>query len=167
MTLLTVVAGHETTVGGIGFLLMHVAQNPGIKKAIVEDPALIAPAIEETLRMEAPIQGIARTVTEDITVRDQELKAGEKVWLLSSAGNRAPGKFEDPNTFRLDRTVNRHLAFGDGIHRCVGAPLAQLEMRVVLEQVLERMPDFHIVDRDAITFGGGQNRLVTHLPISW
>lgn len=167
MTLLTVVAGHETTVGGIGFLLMHVAKDPEIKRQIVENPALIAPAIEETLRVEAPIQGIARTVTEDVVVRDQHLAEGDKVWLLWSAGNRDPEKFEDPDSFRLDRRLNRHLGFGDGIHRCVGAPLAQLEMRVVLEEVLRRMPDFHIEDLGAVTFGGGQNRLATHLPISW
>ena len=167
LTLLTVVAGHETTVGGIGFLLMHVARAPEIKRRIVEEPTLIARAIEETLRMEAPIQGIARTVTEDVTVRDQQLRAGEKVWLLWASGNRDADKFEDPDTFRLDRRINRHLGFGDGIHRCVGAPLAQLEMRVVLEEVLKRMPDFRIEDESALTFGGGQNRLATHLPIVW
>lgn len=167
LTLLTVVAGHETTVGGIGFLLMHVAQDPELKRQLIEDPALIGRAIEETLRLEAPIQGIARTVTEDVTVRGQDLRAGDKVWLLWASGNRDPEKFEDPDSFRLDRKVNRHLGFGDGVHRCVGAPLAQLEMRVVLEEVLRRMPDFAIEDPAALTFGGGQNRLATHLPISW
>lgn len=167
MTLLTIVAGHETTVGGIGFLLMHIARNPELKRRLIAEPALIPKAVEETLRMETPIQGIARTVTEDVSVRGQQLREGEKVWLLWAAGNRDPERFENPDTFDLDRTDNRHLGFGDGVHRCVGAPLAQVEMRVVLEEVLRRLPDLRIVDEDAVTFGGGQNRLVTALPVSW
>lgn len=167
LTLLTVVAGHETTVGGIGSLLLHVARIPGLKERLIAEPGLIPKAVEEALRVEAPIQGIARTLTKDVCLHGEQLRAGDKVWLLWAAGNRDPEQFPDPETFDLDRTPNRHLSFGDGIHRCVGAPLAQIEMRVVLEKVLERIPDYHVEDWDAVAFSGGQNRQVASLPVVW
>jgi cytochrome P450 len=167
MCLLTVVAGHETTVGGIGSLLMHVARDPELRQRLLDDPALIPRAVEETLRLEAPIQGIARTVTKDVRVGDELMREGDKVWLLWAAGNRDPEQFENAATFDLERGSNHHLGFGDGVHRCVGAPLAQVEMRVVLEEVLRRIPDFQVTDWNAVTFGGGQNRLVEHLPANW
>jgi cytochrome P450 len=89
------------------------------------------------------------------------------VWLLFAAGNRDEGRFPDPDRFQLDRQPNPHLGFGDGIHRCVGAPLAQVEMRVVLEEVLDRIPDYRITGWDTISFGGTQSRTVANLPAAW
>ncbi len=167
LTLLTVVAGHETTVGGISSLLLYVARDSGLQQRLRADPALIPKAVEEALRMEAPIQGIARTLTEDVCMRGREMKEGDKVWLLFAAGNRDPRQFDTPEVFDVDRTGNRHLGFGDGIHRCVGAPLAQLEMRVVLEKILGRLPDYCVADESAVQFNGGQNRMVASLPVTW
>jgi cytochrome P450 len=163
----TVIAGHETTVGGIGSLLMHVAKDEALRERLLGDPELIPKAVQEAVRMEAPIQGSARTVTQDVCVRDQWFREGEKVWLLFAAGNRDEARFANPDRFDLDRQPNPHLGFGDGVHRCVGAPLAQVEMRVVLEEVLKRIPDYRITDWDAITFGGTQSRTVSHLPAAW
>jgi cytochrome P450 len=167
MTLLTIVAGHETTVGGIGSLLMHVGADWELKRRLLADPLLIPKAVEETLRMESPIQGMARTVTEDVQVDGKCLRKGDKVWLSFGAGNHDESQFPEPDRFDVDRAPNRHIGFGDGIHRCVGAPLAQLEMRVVLEEVLKRIPDYRIEDPGSIVFGGGQNRLLLNLPASW
>jgi cytochrome P450 len=167
LTLLTVVAGHETTVGGISSMLLHVARTPGLKERLIADPALIPKAVEEALRVEAPIQGIARTLTKDVCLHGQQMREGDKVWLLWAAGNRDPGQFPEPETFDVDRKSNRHLGFGDGIHRCVGAPLAQLEMRIVMEKILARMPDYHVEDGGGVVFSGGQNRMVANLPVGW
>jgi len=166
MTLITIMAGHETTVGGIGSLLMHAGTDPHLKQRLLEDPLLIPKAVEETVRMESPVQGVARTVTGDVEFGGQCLRRGDRVWLLFGAGNRDASQFADPDQFDLDRFPNRHVGFGDGIHRCVGAPLAQLEMRVVLEEVLKRIPEYR-VDGDSAVFGGGQNRVLLHLSARW
>lgn len=166
MTWTTVVAGHETTVGGIGALLMHVGQDPDLKARLLADPGLIPQAVEETVRLEAPITGMRRNVTRDVCLHGQQLLAGEDVWLSYAAANRDDRKFDQPDTFDLDRTPN-HVGFGDGIHRCVGAPLARLEMRVVLEEMLDRFPTF-TVDPDAeLRFQTTQSRRLLNLPVRW
>jgi cytochrome P450 len=167
LTLFTVVAGHETTVGGIGGLMYFLAKVPGLQERLTADPSLIANAVEESLRLESPVQGMGRTIVDGARVHGQQFADGDKVWLLFAAGNRDPRQFENPDEFDLDRRNNRHLGFGDGIHRCVGAPLAQIEMRVAAEQVLRRLPGFRVEDWGAVTFAGGQNRLVASLPVVW
>ncbi|HTK61908.1 MAG TPA: cytochrome P450 [Pseudonocardia sp.] len=167
LTLVTVIAGHETTVGGIGSMLMHVGSSPPARERLLADPSLIPRAVEETIRMEAPIQGAARTVTRPACVGGQEFSPGERVWLLYAAGNRDAGTFAEPDTFDLDRKPNRHLGFGEGVHRCVGAPLAQIEMRIVLEEVLRRMPKLRLPDPSAVRFEGAQSRTVGCLPMEW
>jgi cytochrome P450 len=167
MTWLTFVAGHETTLGGLGGLLMHVGSNPSLKRRLLADPSLIPNAIEETLRLEAPIQGMLRSVTQDVCIRDQWLREGDKIWLAYGSGNRDEEHFTDPAHFDLDRSQNRHLSFGDGIHRCVGAPLAQLEMQVALEEVLRRMPDYTVEDPAGLDFVSHQSRMLAHLPARW
>ncbi|MGW8814384.1 cytochrome P450 [Gordonia terrae] len=148
MTWATIVAGHETTVGGIGALLMHVGQDSALKERLLEDRGLIPKAIQETIRLEAPVQGMSRALTRDVCLGGQQLLAGENVWLSFAAANRDDAEFEDPDSFDVDRSPNRHLGFGDGVHRCAGLPLAQLEMRVVLEEMLDRYPGFTL-DPDA------------------
>jgi cytochrome P450 len=167
MTWLTFVAGHETTVGGLGGLLMHVGSDPSLKRRLLADPALIPKAIEETLRLEAPIQGMLRTVTRDVCIRDQRMREGDKIWLVYGSGNRDEEQFTDPAQFDLDRSPNRHLSFGDGIHRCVGAPLAQLEMQVALEEMLRRLPDYTVDDPAGLDFHSHQSRMLARLPARW
>jgi cytochrome P450 len=167
MTLVTVIAGHETTVGGIGSLFMYVGGDPELKGRLLADPSLVPKAVEEAIRLEAPIQGAARTVLRDVCVRGQSFSSGDKVWLLYAASNRDEEHFPEPDKFDLDRKPNRHLGFGEGVHRCVGAPLAQIELRVVLEEVLKRIPTFRVDDWDTITFDGSQSRTIARLPVSW
>lgn len=167
LTLFTVVAGHETTVGGLGVLLYFMAKVPGLQERLIADPALIPRAAEEALRLEAPVQGMARTVVDGACVHGQQFEDGDKVWLLWAASNRDPRRFENPDEFDLGRVNNRHLSFGEGVHRCVGAPLAQVEMRVLAEQVLRRIPGYRVEDWSSVLFAGGQNRLIRQFPAVW
>ena len=167
ITFLLAVAGHETTVGAIGALLFLLAENPEARAAIMANPSLAFGAIEESLRLESPIQYFSRTVTRETTIGGTTLAAGEKVLLSWASANRDPAAFERAETFVHDRPNNRHLAFGSGPHRCLGAHLARLELRVVLEEVLRRIPDYRLEHPDAVVWGGGINRLVRSLPAVW
>ncbi len=160
-------AGHETTVGGISMMLMHVGLHPEVKKRLVDDPRLIGKAVEEVLRLEPPIQNIARTVSRDVCLHGVTVAAGERVLLGWGSANRDSALFDDVDDFVLDRPRNPHLAFGDGIHRCLGANLARLEMRVVLEEVIKRIPGYEITDPGDIVIGGYLARHVRRLPVRW
>lgn len=113
------------------------------------DPALIPAAVEEFLRVLAPVQFMSRTATRDVELGGQHIAAGERVMLAFAAANRDPAAFDDPTEVRLDRTPNRHVAFGSGIHRCVGAHLAKVQAVVMLEEVLRRIPDY-VVDEERL-----------------
>ena len=131
-------------VGGIGGLLYRVAKDNDVRDRLLADPSLVPSAVEESLRLETPLMGLGRTTTVDTTVGGVAVPQAERVMLLYGAANRDPAVFEDPELFNPDCTNNHHLGFGYGIHRCVGAPLARLEMRVVLEEVLRRMPGIRL-----------------------
>jgi cytochrome P450 len=160
-------AGHETTVGGISMMLMHVGLNPDVKQRLVEDPQLIGKAVEEVLRLEPPIQNIARTASRDVCLHGVTIAAGERLLLGWGSANRDSAVFDDVDDFVLDRPRNPHLAFGDGIHRCLGVNLARLEMRVVLEEVIKRLPGYQITDTNDIVIGGYLARHVRRLPVHW
>ena len=160
-------AGHETSVGGISMMLMHIAKNPDVQQRLIEDRSLIPKAVEEALRLEPPIQTIARTVAKDICLRGVDLAEGEKVVLAWGSANRDTAIFDRPDEFVVDRARNPHIAFGDGIHRCLGAALARLEMRIVLEEVLRRIPGYRIADESQIEVGGFLARHVRRLPVEW
>jgi len=121
-------------------------------------------AVEEFLRAYAPVT-MARVVTTDVTVGGCPMKAGDKVLLSFPAANRDPEMFENADTVVLDRTQNRHVAFGSGIHRCAGSNLARMELRVAIEEWLERIPVFRLVDGAEVTWAGGQVRGPRVLPV--
>lgn len=143
MAVTLVVAGQETTVNGIGNMLWLLGAHPSAKQRILDDPALIPAAVEESLRLESPVQMMGRTAAEDLQVGGAQVRKGDKVGLVFGAANLDPARFPEPGTFDLDRpSAAAHLAFGHGIHRCVGEHLARAEMRIVLERVLARIPDY-------------------------
>lgn len=144
-----VFGGIETTMAALGNALLLLSERPADRRRLIDDRELLTSAIEEFLRFEAPVQGFARTATTDTELGGKSIAAGERLFLLWAAANRDPNQFEDPDEFVIDRPANRHLTFGVGAHRCLGAPLARAEMRIVLEQVLRRLPDY-IIDKDLV-----------------
>ena len=140
-----VVAGQETTVNGIGNLLWLLGAHPEAKQRVLDDPALIPDAVEEALRLESPVQMMGRTAAQDLEIDGVPVRKGDKVGLVFGAANLDPARFSAPGKFDLDRpSPASHLAFGHGIHRCVGEHLARAEMRTVLERVLARIPDYRL-----------------------
>lgn len=141
--------GVDTTVAAIGNMALYLDEDPKLRDRLIRRPELIEDAVEELLRYQAPVQGFARFVTEDTEIGGQPITRGEKVFLAWAAANRDPDVFTDPDSVRLDRASNPHLTFGVGPHRCIGATLAKLELRIVLERLLARIPDYR-VDRQAV-----------------
>jgi cytochrome P450 len=154
---LMVVAGHETTVNGMGTMIYRLVTEPGLRERVLADRSLIGQVIDETLRLHPPVWNMGRTVATETEVRGETLCPGEKVMLVYGAANRDPEKFAEPEAFDIDRPGNgRHLTFGIGRHRCLGEPLAKLELRLTLEYVLDHLPDVEL-DGDP-TWGGGTNQ---------
>lgn len=132
-------AGGESTASLIGSAAWILATHPDVQRRLRDEPDLLGTFLEEVLRYEPPFRGHYRHVVADCELHGVELPAGSRLLLLWGAANRDPSHFDEPNRFRLDRTAGRsHMAFGKGAHFCVGAALARLEARVVLEQLLER-----------------------------
>ena len=136
--LLLLVAGIETTTNLIGNMTIALAENPDQWRALIEDPELVGSAVNEALRYDPPIQGFYRGVRAGYEIDDVEIPVGSRVLLSFGAANRDPVRYPDSNAFKADRNPSDHIAFGGGIHRCLGAGLAELEGRVVLEQLVER-----------------------------
>jgi cytochrome P450 len=157
----------HTTAYLINGALLLLDDDRAARQRLIDDPRLFEPAVEEFLRMLAPVQGIARKVTEATECFGQRFAEGDRVLLLFASGCRDADEFDAPEELRLDREPNRHMAFGVGIHRCVGAPLGRLQSRVVLEELLRRIPDYSIPDRDAIVWGASSTRGIIRLPIVW
>jgi cytochrome P450 len=144
MCFLQLTGGLHTTAAAIGSSLLYLARHPAERERLAAEPDRIPVAVEELLRHQSPVQGLARTVTRDTVLGGRELCAGDKVWVLWGSANRDEKEFPDAATVDLDRDPNRHVAFGVGAHRCLGLHLGRLETRVVLEEVLRRMPGYEI-----------------------
>jgi len=138
---LLLVGGNETTTNLIGTLLHALASHPDQQALLREDPALIPAAIEEAARWNSPVQWACRTTTGPYVVGDVTIPARARVVLLYGAANRDPAKYPDPDRFDVARGTSGHLAFGSGIHFCLGAHLARLETRVAVERVLDAGPE--------------------------
>ena len=163
---LMLIAGIDTTWSSIGSALWHLASHPDDRRRLVDEPELIPTAVEEFLRAYSPVT-MARLATHDTMLGDREVKAGERVLLPFPAANRDPEMFDRPEEVIIDRQVNRHVAFGAGIHRCLGSNLARLEMQVAIEEMLAMIPEFELEDPDAVTWAGGQVRGPRYLPVTF
>ena len=142
--------GIDTSTALIAGMFLHLGEHPDERGALAADPTLIPAAVDEMLRYFTPGPGVARTVTASVELGGVTLRPGDRILLALSSANNDPAVFEDPDEVRLDRPNSaKHLAFGTGLHRCLGAFLAPAEMRLLLEEVLRRMPDYEI-DRDRV-----------------
>lgn len=151
MIVLLLVAGHDTTMSLISTALWLLLQHPEFADEVRSDPAAVPGAIEETLRFMGPLQvasGGGRWPREPVELHGRVIQPGESVRLLLGSANRDPEAFADPDRFDIHRTDNRHVAFGKGLHFCIGAALARVEGQVVLPAILQRFPDLSLVDAE-------------------
>lgn len=162
-------AGHETTTGLIGNGMWLLLQAPEQLRALRDDPELLPNALEEMLRMEAPIRGFFRAVKEDTRLGGVAVPKGGRLFIVYASGNRDEGQFSEPDRFDIHRAdAKKHLAFGKGIHFCVGAPLAKLEGRIAFEQLLRRLPNLRLrTDAATVRSPYFMLRGFEHLPIAW
>jgi cytochrome P450 len=164
--LLLLVAGIDTTWSAIGSSIWHLASHPDDQQRLRDEPALWPTAIEELLRAFAPVT-MARDVVRDGEIAGCPVHAGEPLLLPFPAANRDPSMFERADEVLLDRERNRHVAFGVGIHRCLGSNLARMELRTALERFLHRVPPFALADPGAVTWSAGQVRGPRTLPLTF
>jgi cytochrome P450 len=167
--ILLLIAGNETTTNLIGNMLNALADRPDLWQQLRGDRSLVDAVIEETLRYESPVQRLFRTATRDVEFSRAHITRGERVTIFYGAANRDPEEFPDPDEFRLDRDLRNHVAFGLGIHYCLGAPLARAEANVTLNAFLDRFPTLQrgvtpAVRQTAspVVFGFSQLPLVLH-----
>ncbi len=161
---LLLIAGIDTTWSAIGSSLWHLASTPLDRQRLAADPGLLPRAVEEFLRAYAPVT-MARLVKRDMRWRGVDMKADDWILLSFPAANRDPAQFDRAGEVVIDREVNRHVAFGLGIHRCVGSHLARMELRVAIEVWLERTSDFSLADPSAVAWSAGQIRGPRTLPL--
>ena len=140
LMVILLVAGNETTRNGISAGIQLLIENPEERKKLMANPGLMKNACEEMVRLGSPVRSFSRTVLQDTELRGRKIKAGQRVLMLYPSANRDEDVFEDANDFRIERPPQQ-LGFGVGTHFCLGANLARMEMRVVFEEVLRRMPD--------------------------
>jgi cytochrome P450 len=164
MMALLLIAGIDTSWSAIGASLWHLARTPADRSRLAAEPELLPTAVEEFLRAFAPVT-MARLVKEDMTWHGADMKADDWILLSFPAANRDPAQFDRADEVIIDRAVNRHAAFGLGIHRCVGSHLARMELRVALEVWLERIGTFSLADPAAVTWSAGQIRGPRALPL--
>ena len=152
---LLLLAGNETTTNLIGNGMLALGRNPDSMTALRSKPELMRGAIEEMLRYDGPVQATFRTATKDTVVGGTPIAAGMGTFVIIAAANRDPAQFEDPEKFDITRTPNDHVAFGEGIHFCIGAPLARMEGSIAIGIALERFPHLRLKNPDApVTYKG-------------
>ena len=167
MSILLLVAGHETTVNLIGNGMLALLRHPDQLRQLRERPDLIGSAVEELLRYDGPVQRTARTPSEDVTIGNRTIPGGAIVMPFIGAADRDPAQFRDPDRLDITRTENRHIAFGLGIHFCLGAPLARIEGQIAISTLVKRMPKLALAverpeHRQSLTLRG-----LTALPVSF
>jgi cytochrome P450 len=155
--LLMLFGGMDTTSGLTGNTLVEMCRHPRLRQQLVDNPDLLDSATEEFLRYATPTQGLARTVSRDVDFHGQRMTKGERVLLTWAAANRDPDVFDSPEEIKLDRHPNRHMAFGVGQHRCLGSNLARTMFKVMITEILGRLPDFTMIDDEPVRFTDAVN----------
>ncbi len=163
---LLLVAGTETTTSALGNAMLLLERHPEARKQLIADPSLIPSAVEEILRFDPPVQGLSRVVRREIEIRDRKIPAGSRVHLLYASANRDPRVFAEPDRFDIERKQNSHLSFGFGIHFCLGASLARLELQIGIEELLARAPNYRLDLAGLERLPSDTNRGFARLPTS-
>lgn len=156
----------DTTANGASQTLLLLCRRPELRDRLIADHSLLPTAIEEFLRYVSPLPGLSRVVMADTEVGGQSISAGEKLLLNYLSANHDPAEFESPEDVVIERTPNRHVAFGLGAHRCIGAHVARLELKVLFTEVLDRLPDYRVLE-DKVTRAQGFTRMITSLPVEF
>lgn len=156
-----ITAGHSTTTALLGNGLWHLLSRPEQWRLLCRSPELIPGAVEEIARYDTPVHAFFRATTREVTLGGRTLPAGADVVALYSAANRDPEEFDQPETFDVTRQITRHLTFGHGVHACVGARLARLQLAVTLETLTTRLPGLRLVDEGSVRMA---RQFVDHAP---
>jgi cytochrome P450 len=164
---LLIIAGNETTTKLIGNMAYRLSLHPDQRRRLLADASLIPNAVEEVLRYESSTHLMARTLTRDVPLHGRTMPRGKKVALLLAAANRDERYWTDPDVFDVGRDTAGHLAFGIGIHHCLGASLARLEATVALQEVLARIPDFHVDTGGLERVHSGNVRGFSRVPVTF
>ncbi len=163
---LFIIAGLDTVTDSLDCMFAHLAQNQDDRQRIVDDPSVINSAIEELLRWETPVPAVARIAVADAEVAGCPIKSGQHVMLLLASANTDESHDASLDTVDLTRNPNPHLAFGGGVHRCLGSHLARLELRVALREWHRRVPEYSLVPGSVLEYTSGL-RSLHHLPLEW
>ena len=158
-------AGHETTTNLLGNGLLALIRHPDQLQRFTETPALAESAVEELLRYDGPVGSLARSVLEDMEIGGKTIRKGQRLYCMLNAANRDPRQFDDPDGLNLGRANNRHIAFGYGIHFCVGAPLARMEGRFALAAMMKRITEIELGDNPPVWRDSLVLRGLSSLPI--
>lgn len=161
---LFLIAGLDTVTDSLDCFFVYLARHPQHRRQLVERPDVLPGAVEELLRWETPVPGVARVATQDVEVGGCPISKGERVSPLLGAANTDPAEFPDPEIVDFTRSPNRHRAFGGGPHRCLGSHLARMELRVALREFHRRIPDYEIRPGTQLTYTAAL-RSVESLPL--
>ncbi len=164
ISFLFLIAGLDTVTSTLDCMFAYLAQHPDQRQQLVDDPSIIPAVVEELLRWETPVMGVARVAVADTELAGCPVHAGDQVMVMLGSANVDDAEWPDADVVRWDREVNRHLAFGGGIHRCLGSHLARLELRVALREWHQRIPDYRVADGHTLTYTGGI-RSIDHFPM--
>jgi cytochrome P450 len=159
-------AGLDTVTGALGCCMAYVAQHPEHRRQIVDDPSIVPDAVEELMRWESPVNGIFRRAATDGELLGCPVRRGDAVNATLGAANIDPIEFPEPFTVDFSRRPNRHLAFGKGMHRCLGSHLARRQLRVALAEWHARIPEYEMVSGQTLVYGS-PTRMVEHLELQW
>lgn len=164
---LLIIAGNETTTKLIGNAMLWLGRHPDQRRVLLADPARVPDAVEETLRYDGSTQLMARTLTRDVCLHDVTMPEGSKVLVLLGAANHDDTVFERPEEFDIDRDTKAHVGFGHGVHVCLGAALARLEMRIALNHLLEALGEYEIDEAGLRRINSGNVRGYSRMPTSF
>jgi len=165
--MLLLAAGNETTTNLIGNGMLSLLRHEDQLDNLLDDPTLMGSAVEEMLRYEGPVQATARTAVEDVQIGGHMIEEGKMLFVLLAAANRDPAAFPDPETFDITREDNNHVAFGNGLHFCLGAPLARMEAQIAFQALFERRGRPRLVSDEAAWNGNFILRGLKSLPLAF